>query len=90
MQFWRQRYPGRIIDCDYESLTLNQELETRKLLHDCELQWQDRCLDFHTTTRPVKTASAMQVRQKIYTGSSDAWRKFETYLQPLIHACESE
>jgi hypothetical protein len=41
-------------------------------------------LNFHTNKKAVKTTSAMQVRQKIYQGSSEVWKKYEAYLQPLI------
>ena len=83
MGFWRKQFPGKIYDLDYESLTLNQEEETRRLLANCELPWEDNCLDFHETRRAVKTASLSQVRKKIYTGSSDAWKKYGKYLEPL-------
>ncbi|MDC0221795.1 sulfotransferase, partial [Gammaproteobacteria bacterium] len=83
MAFWRERFPGRIYDLDYESLTLNQEDETRRLLEFCELDWEDNCLDFHENRRAVRTASLSQVRKKIYTGSSEAWKKYEKYLEPL-------
>jgi hypothetical protein len=29
----------------------------------------------------VNTASALQVRKKMYQGSSDAWRKYENFLE---------
>lgn len=86
MAFWAERFPGRIHDLDYEALTENQEEETRKLLEYCGLPWNDACLSSHETKRAVRTASAAQVREKIYTGSSDAWRKYEKYLGPLIEA----
>ena len=85
MSFWRKRYPDNIYDLRYEQLTENQEDETRKLLGFCDLDWQQECLDFHKTERAVRTASATQVRKKIYKGSSDSWRKYEEQLQPLIH-----
>ena len=83
MSFWREKFPGRVYDLDYEQLTLNQEVETRKLLEYCGLPWEDTCLEFHKTERTVKTASAAQVRKKIYKGSSEAWRNFENHLGPL-------
>lgn len=83
MKFWRQRFPGSIYDLCYEELTINQEQETRKLLAFCELEWEDQCLEFHKTQRVVKTASAAQVRKKMYKGSSEAWKKYESQLQPL-------
>ena len=86
MDFWHQLFPDRIYDMCYEDLTTNQEEETRKLLEYCELEWDDNCLNFHTSKRAVKTASALQVRQKMYQGSSEAWKKYEVHLKPLIKA----
>jgi len=89
MDFWHQLYPGKIYDICYEDLTTNQEEETRKLLQYCELDWDENCLNFHTNKRAVKTASSLQVREKMYQGSSEAWKKHEAYLQPLIKALSS-
>lgn len=86
MAFWHEKFPGRIYDLNYECLTENQEEETRKLLEYCGLPWDDRCLEFEKADRPVRTASAAQVRQKMYKGSSEAWRPYETYLGPLMKA----
>ncbi|WP_158284679.1 tetratricopeptide repeat-containing sulfotransferase family protein [Oricola cellulosilytica] len=84
MAFWHEKYPGRIHDLQYEALTENQEDETRKLIAHCGLAWEDGCLEFHRTRRAVATASAAQVRKKMYTGSSEAWRKYEDRLGPLL------
>jgi len=59
------------------------------LLEFCELDWDKKCLNFHTNTRAVKTTSALQVRQKMYQGSSEAWKKYEDYLKPLINGLSS-
>lgn len=83
MSFWEERYTDYIYDVCYEDLTENREEEIRKLLAFCELEWEDQCLEFEKTERAVKTSSAMQVRKKMYTGSSDAWRRFASHLQPL-------
>ena len=85
MAFWHQKFPDKIYDLCYEDLTTNQEEETRNLLKYCELEWDENCLNFHLTKRAVKTTSAFQVRQKMYQGSSEAWRKYEEYLQPLMN-----
>ena len=89
MGFWRDLYPNQIYDISYEDLTSNQEVETRKLLDYCELQWDENCLNFHKNKRAVKTTSALQVRQKMYQGSSEAWKKYEDYLEPLISGLKS-
>ena len=89
MAFWHQLFPDKIYDMCYEDLTTNQEEETRKLLKYCELDWDENCLNFHKSKRVVKTASSLQVRQKMYQGSSEAWKKHEAYLQPLIKGLSS-
>ena len=89
MDFWHKLYPGKIFDICYEDLTTHQEEETRKLLQYCELDWDENCLNFHKNPRAVKTASSLQVKQKMYQGSSEAWKKHESYLQPLVKALSS-
>ena len=84
MDFWKQLFPNQIYDVCYEDLTTNQEEETRNLLEYCELDWDDNCLRFHKNQTVMKTTSALQVRQKMYQGSSEVWRQYESYLQPLI------
>lgn len=85
MDLWHKLFPKKIYDLCYEDLTNNQEKETRSLLKYCELEWDKNCLDFHKNKRGVLTASSAQVRKKIYQGSSEAWKEYEKYLQPLIN-----
>ena len=80
MSFWDDLYGDQIYHFDYDRLTVDQGSETRKLIEYIELDWEDACLSPHENKRRVKTASQQQVREKVYTGSSDAWRKFEPYL----------
>ena len=89
MSFWHNLYPNKIYDISYEDLTANQEEETRKLLKYCDLEWDENCLSFHENERAVKTASALQVRKKMYQGSSEAWKKYESYLEPLLKGLKS-
>ena len=85
MDFWHGLFPNQIYDMCYEDLTTNQEEETRNLLKYCELEWDKNCLNFQNNKRSVKTASTLQVREKMYQGSSEAWKKYEAYLKPLIN-----
>jgi len=84
MSFWDKLFPNQIYNVCYEDLTAEQELETRNLLKYCDLEWDENCLNFHKNKTAVKTTSSMQVRQKMYQGSSEVWKKYEDYLQPLI------
>ena len=84
MVFWDGLYRDQIYHLDYDRLTFEQEMETRKLIEYIELDWEDTCLKPHENQRSVRTASQQQVRKKVYSGSSDAWLKFEPYLEGVF------
>lgn len=88
MEFWHEKFPGQIYDLNYEALTKNQEEETRKLLKFLDLDWEDACLSFEKSDRAVKTASYLQVKEKMYTGSSEKWRNYEPYLGDFVKSLE--
>ena len=80
MNIWNNLYGDKIYHLDYDRLTLEPECETRKLIKRCDLNWEEACLSPQENKRSVSTASQQQVRERIYTGSSAAWRKFESHL----------
>jgi tetratricopeptide (TPR) repeat protein len=84
MVHWRKVLPpGFILDVPYEELVSDQETWSRKMLDFIDLEWNPRVLEFHTTKRQVVTASAWQVRQKIYKNSVARWRNYEQFIGPL-------
>jgi hypothetical protein len=89
MQHWHEVFPGEIYDLDYESLTQNPEVEIRKLLAACDLEWQEGCLYFDKSAGVVTTASAYQARQPMYTSSVRLWEKYQEFLQPLLEELEA-
>ena len=89
MDFWDQQYSDQIYHLDYDTLTVDQDFETRKLIEYLELGWEDACLYPQDNKRSVRTASQQQVRQKVYTGSSQAWRKFEPFLNGIFDGLEA-
>jgi tetratricopeptide (TPR) repeat protein len=86
MAWWHAQLPGTILDVDYEALVGDQAAQSRRIVEFCGLAWDERCLDFHTTRRAVKTASVGQVRQALYSTSVNQWRNYEPNLRPLIDA----
>ncbi len=86
MNHWQAVLPGRIFDLGYEALVADPEAETRRLLGFLALDWENACLDFHRNPRPVKTASAAQVRQPIYRSALGRWRRYERHLGALREA----
>jgi tetratricopeptide (TPR) repeat protein len=81
---WRAVLPaGFILEVPYEELVADQEKWSRKMLDFIGLEWDARVLEFQTTQRQVVTASAWQVRQKIYRSSVARWRNYEKFIGPL-------
>jgi tetratricopeptide (TPR) repeat protein len=75
--------PGFILNVPYEELVADQEMWSRKMVDFIGLEWDPRCLEFYTTKRQVTTASAWQVRQKVYKSSVARWRNYEKFIGPL-------
>jgi hypothetical protein len=73
----------RALSRGYEALVADQEGETRSLLDFLGLGFEDACLAYWTNTRAVRTPSAEQVRQPIFTDGLDHWRPVEGELGPL-------
>jgi tetratricopeptide (TPR) repeat protein len=85
MAHWHRVLPqGRILDVRYEDVVADLEGQARRILAHCGLDWDPHCLQFHRTERPVRTASATQVRQPIYRSAIGRGRVYEPYLQPLL------
>ncbi len=84
MAHWHAVLPISILDVPYEALVADQEGWSRQLVDFVGLPWDDRCLAFYETRRPVITSSAWQVRQPIYTSSIGRWRPYEEHLKPLF------
>ncbi|PBC01317.1 tetratricopeptide repeat-containing sulfotransferase family protein [Mesorhizobium sp. WSM3860] len=84
MAHWHKVLPGVVHDVRYEDFVADQEGQTRALMAHLGLPWDDKVLSFHETDRPVRTASAAQVRQPIYQGSVDLWKRYGERLKPLL------
>ncbi len=89
MHLWHSQYGDRIYNLNYEKLTTDQENQTRKLINYLGLNWEEACLSPQKNKRIVRTASQRQVRQKVYKGSSKAWRKYEPFLNGAFDSLKS-
>ena len=86
MDHWDGALPGKVLHFQYEELVRNPEASIRRLLDHCGLPFEPACLAFHETRRAVRTASAEQVRQPLYSSGVGYWRHFERELEPLREA----
>jgi tetratricopeptide (TPR) repeat protein len=83
MDHWDAVLPGRVLRVQYEELVREPEANIRRLLAHCGLTFEPGCLNFHATRRAVRTASAEQVRQPLYSSGVGYWRHFARELEPL-------
>lgn len=83
MDHWHKVMPGLILDVAYEDVVADPEQQARRLVAHCGLEWESHCLDYHTSKEASTTASAVQVRQPIYSSSIQKWRNYEQQLAPL-------
>ena len=80
MKHWYDVLPNFVHTINYEDLIHNTKKNVNDLLNFCNLGWNDKCLEFYNTKRPIKTASDTQVRNKIYSSSINSWKNYEKYL----------
>jgi tetratricopeptide (TPR) repeat protein len=91
MAHWRRVLPqGVMLDVQYEELIADFEPHARRIVAHCGLEWDESCLSFHATQRPVRSASAAQVRQPLYRSAVGRWRRYAAMLGPLLEALGSE
>ena len=78
--------PERVHRVLYEDMVDDTERTVRALLAACGQAFEPACLAFHETDRAVRTASSEQVRRPIFREGTEAWKPFESWLDPLKSA----
>ena len=84
MNFWRDKYPSRLIEIDYDKFVLDYETNSKSVIAEIGLSWENKILNFYENKRVVETNSLLQVRSKVYQDSSQKWKKYEKYLNPVM------
>ncbi len=88
---WHKVLPeGVLVTVQYEDVVADIEKEAKRLIEFLDLPWNEKCVDFHKSDRPVKTASVAQVRKPIYKTSVKRWKKYGDGLQPLVDAIDGK
>jgi tetratricopeptide (TPR) repeat protein len=82
-RFLKEHFPESYLDFVYEDLVADPDKSIRKLLEFCRLPFESNCLEFHKTSRAVRsTASAAQVRQPLQSNTARSSR-YGSLLDPL-------
>ena len=86
MDHWQKVLPMPILTVQYEDVVQDLESQARRLIDYIGLDWQDTCLTPEKSDREVRTASVWQVRQPINKNSTNRWKKYQPWLDPLIES----
>ena len=84
MRHWQEVLDIAILDVSYEDLVSESEEVARRMIGFCGLEWDEKCMRFYDTERPVATASYEQVQRPIYKSSLGRSKHYERYLGPLV------
>jgi len=83
MKHWDEVMPGRVLRVLYEDVVNDLEKQVRRILDYCGLPFEQSCVDYYKSERPVNTASSEQVRQPIYTSGVDYHKNYDAHLDEL-------
>ena len=84
MDFWEKKLTGSVYTINYEDVIKDPKKNISDLLDFCNLNYDEKCLNFHKNKSPVKTMSASQVTKKIYSTSIHSYKKYESYIPDLF------
>ena len=85
INFWNKKLPNDIYNANYEKIVQNKEIEIKKLIKFCGLDWDPACLNHHKNSKtPISTVSVAQARKPIYTSSLNSNDKYSKYLKEMF------
>ena len=84
MDYWIKNIPTAIHHVNYDELVSKQTSKTQHLIELLGLKWEDRCLFPESNKRQVTTASNIQIRKSVYSGSSEKWKLYTPHLDGIF------
>jgi len=88
MSHWDTVLPDKILRVQHEDVINDLQSQVERLLSFCGLDFEQSCVDFHQSKRPVRTPSSEQVRQPIYKTGMHLWKNYAAFLKPLKHTLD--
>ena len=91
MSFWKTKFNDLIFDAKYENLVSSPELEVKKMLSFCDLNWEADCLNFYENKKtPVQTVSVSQANKPIYKSSVNSNKGYALYLSEMFDILDNK
>ena len=78
---YKESNPGVVYELEFEKLVNNPQEESKKLMKYCDLEWDEKCLEYYKRKDlHSKTASNMQVRKAIYKHTLEKYLPYKKFL----------
>ena len=77
-------FPDRFLEVGYEDIVAKPEPIVRELCNFVNVDFETAGLEFYKSKVPVSTASAMQVREPIYSSAVGRWKHYGDLLAPVF------
>jgi len=85
IEYFKKKYPNKIIDVELSKLTSQKETETKKILDFCEIKYNENYLDYNKNFNLFnKTNSFLQVREKIKPYEDKKYQKYYYLLKKKL------
>jgi Flp pilus assembly protein TadD len=86
VEVYRSKLPLDLHVVRYESLVADFEGQTRAICDFLGVSWSDSMADFaeNAKKRQIRTPSAPQVREGLYTTGAGQWRRYAKQLEPVM------
>ena len=86
MNYWHSLNPDTYLEIDYDRFIVNAEVQSKRIFNHIGLEYTSNMVNIEENKRSVMTASDIQIRSGIYTGSSDDWMNYKIFLKKFINA----
>jgi tetratricopeptide (TPR) repeat protein len=84
MNFWSKNLADDILNINYHQLVENPKFYINQMCEYIDLPFEESMIDISLNTRPVHTASDLQIRDKIRSENTQSWKKYENFLQEFV------
>jgi tetratricopeptide (TPR) repeat protein len=85
MNFWNSSLKNFVCNVVYEELIENPRSNIQTMLNFCDLDFEEKCLNFNKNKSAVRTMSISQVKLPFYKGSINSYKKYEKDLSKLFN-----
>ena len=89
ISFWKTKLFDQIFDAKYEKIIENPEKQIKEILNFCNLDFEEKCLKYYETKRPIKTVSSDQARQPLYDSSISSYKNYEMFMKDIFSKIDS-